>query len=557
MLGFPDHECSPARWPRRRVGPVLAERGMVAAAHPLTVAAGLEILRQGGNAVDAAVGAGLAAAVVMPEMCGLGGDLFAVVHAPASADGRTKAQTVSVQGSGMAPRSATIDQMRKAGNGVSMPPFGPLSVAVPGMVDGYFALLDRFGTRSFGDVAEPAIGYAEGFPIYPLGAACIAKKAEILKRDPAAAAIFLPGGEVPEPGAILRQTDLARTLRQLADGGRDVFYRGDIARRIGEYLSAAGGALTAEDMADHETAITPPISTTYRGYTVSQTTLPSQGLIHLAALNIAEQADLRAIGVDSAEGIHLLVESLKLAFADRVGYCGDPTFCDVPLERLLSKKWAKFRHGQIDPERAAEEVLRGEMRDGDTTYLCVIDGEGMMVSLIQSVADNFGSGLVAGDTGVVLNNRAAAFSLTEGHPNVFAPGKKPIHTLNCFLIADQQGRPVLVGGTPGGSNQPQWNLQTIVGLIDAGWDVQQTVEQPRWSTMPATAPVTPDRPHVVQIERRVGQPVLDALAQRGHRLEVWDDWGAGGAAQVIVRDPETGVLAAGSDPRVEGLALGY
>ena len=528
---------------------------MVAAAHPLTVAAGLEILRRGGNAVDAAVGAGIAAAVVMPEMCGLGGDLFAVVHAPATADGRARAQTVSVQGSGIAPRSATVGQMRRVGSGDAMPSHGPLSVAVPGMVDGYFALLDRFGTKSFAGVAEPAIGYAEGFPIYPLGAQCIAAKAAVL--DPAAAAIFLPGGEVPCPGTILRQTDLARTLRQIADGGRDAFYRGDIARRIGAYVTAAGGALCAEDMADHETAITPPISTTYRGYTVYQTTLPSQGLIHLAALNIAEQADLREIGVGSAKGIHLLVEALKLAFADRVAYCGDPAFCQVPLDRLTSKAWAVERYGRIDPERASEEVPCGEMRDGDTTYLCVIDGDGMMVSLIQSVADNFGSGLVAGDTGVVLNNRAAAFTLQEGHPNVFAPGKKPIHTLNCFLIADEQGRPVIVGGTPGGANQPQWNLQTITGLIDAGWDVQQAVEQPRWSTMPATAAVTPERPFTLQIETRVGQPVLAALAGYGHRLEPWSDWGAGGAAQAIARDPVTGTLAGGSDPRVEGLALGF
>jgi gamma-glutamyltranspeptidase len=554
MIGFPTADAATPSWSRRRVAPMFAEHGMVAAAHPLTVSAGLEILRQGGNAIDAAVGAGLAAAAVMPEMCGLGGDLFAVVHAPGS--GGQPARTVSVQGSGIAPRGATVDQMRQAGDG-GMPSRGPLSVAVPGMVDAYFALLDAFGSRSFAEVAEAAVGYAEGFPIHPLGAACIGEFQDLLAHYPASAAVFLPGGEVPRPGTMFRQTGLARTLRTLADQGPDAFYRGDIAREIDAFMTEVGGALRMSDLADHATEITAPLSATYRGYTVHQTRLPSQGLILLEALKIAEQASLADIGVCSAEGIHLLAEAKKLAFADRVGWATDPACGPTPVDDLLSDAWAARRHAEIDPQRAAAMVARGEPVDGNTTYLCVVDGQGMMVSLIQSVAANFGSGLVAGETGIVLNNRASAFTLESGHPNVFAPGKKTIHTLNCYMISDGEGRPVLVGGTPGGDGQPQWNLQMITGMIDEGWDVQQVADQPRWASWPGSGAVSDDKPFSLQIERRAGQDVLDALASWGHQLDVVGDWGCGGAVQIIARDPETGVLAGGSDPRVEGLALGF
>lgn len=554
MIGFPHADAASLAWSRRRVAPMYAEGGMVAAAHPLTVSTGLEILKKGGNAIDAAVGAGLTAAVVMPEMCGLGGDLFAVVHAPGSAG--QPGRMVSVQGSGIAPRGATVEQVREAGDG-GMPSRGPLSVAVPGMVDAYFALLDRFGSRSFADVAEVAIGYAEGFPIHPLGAACIGEFRDLLAQYPASAGVFLPGGEVPRPGTMFRQTGLARTLRLIADEGPDAFYRGDIARQIDAFMTEVGGALRASDLADHATEITSPLSATYRGYTVHQTRLPSQGLILLEALKIAEQADLGEIGVCSAAGIHLLAEAKKLAFADRVGWATDPARGPTPVDDLISDAWAARRYAGIDPRRAAAAVSRGESVDSNTTYLCIVDGKGMMVSLIQSVAANFGSGLVAGDTGIVLNNRASAFSLEPGHPNVFAPGKKTIHTLNCYLISDREGRPVLVGGTPGGDGQPQWNLQTITGMIDAGWDVQQVAEQPRWASWPGSGPVSVESPFSLQIERRAGQDVLDVLASWGHQLDVVSDWGCGGAVQLIARDPVTGVLAGGSDPRVEGLALGF
>jgi len=553
MLGFPNKNLSSPGWDRRRLSPTFAEKGMVAAAHPLIVSTGVEILRAGGNAVDAAVGAGLTAAVVMPEMCGLGGDLFAIVHAPDAS--RAEGRTVSIQGSGVAPRGATIEQLREAGNG-TMPSRGPLSVAVPGMVDAYFALLEQFGSQSFARVAEPAIGYAEGFPIHPLGAACIGQFAELLSGYPTSRSVFLPGGEVPQPGTIFRQPGLARTLRSISAGGPDVFYRGEIAQEIEQFMIEMNGALRASDMATHTTDITDPIATSYRGYTVHQTCLPSQGLILLEALNIAQHANLAEMGVCSAEGIHLLAEAKKLAFADRVDWCIDPAYGTSPVEQLLSPEWAAKRYAEIDPHRAAETSPHSDRPDGNTTYLCVVDSDGMMVSLIQSVAANFGSGLVAGDTGIVLNNRASAFTLEEGHLNQFEPGKKTIHTLNCYLISDKEGRPVLVGGTPGGDGQPQWNLQSIAGMIDEGWDVQQVAEQPRWASWPGSASITAKNPYSLQVEKRAGQHVIEQLRQWGHQLDVVDDWGCGGAVQIIARDPDTKVLAGGSDPRVEGLALG-
>lgn len=553
MLGQPN--AAPASFSRRRMSPALGKGGMVAAAHPLTVAVALDVLKRGGNAVDAAVAGGLTAAVVMPEMCGLGGDLFAIVHAPGQAP-------LAVLGSGASPRSASLDQMRRHGDasptGVKMPFRGPLSVATPGMVHAFGALLDRFGSRPLAELAEPAIAYAEGFPLTPLGAHFVATSADLLRQYPASAAVFLPGGKVPLAGSILRQPDLARTLRTIAAQGTQAFYSGDIAEAIAAFMAAKGGELSASDLAAHETVLAAPIATTYRGHTVFQTGLPSQGMILLEALNLAERVDGAALAKGDAAAIHLLAEAIKLAYADRLGYAVDPAFGDPRLKTLISKAWAAKRFADIDPERAAASVPAGDMADGDTTYFCVADGQGMMVSLIQSVSSNFGSGVVAGETGVVLNNRAGrGFSLEDGHPNIFAPGKKTLHTLNCYSVADASGTPVLVGGTPGGDGQPQWNLQTLVALIDGGLDVQAAVEAPRWTVWPGTDPSTLPNPYELQIEARVGDAVLAGLEARGHTLRRQTAWGGGGAAQAIARDPLTGVLAGGSDPRAEGLALGF
>ena len=557
-LGFPKRAIDPTseeRGGRRRDSPVMSRRGMIASAHPLISATGLQVLADGGNAVDAAVAAALVGNVVLPHMCGIGGDLFAIVHRPTGNGGA--GDLLAFMSSGIGPRNTTLEYMREHGEdgGRIMAQNGPLSVAVPGMVSGAFSLLEHFGTRPFADLARPAIGYAaDGFPLTVGGAQAIATLQPLLSRFPTSSAIFLPGGKAPTAGTILKQTDLARTIEQIAAGGPDVFYKGDIARRIGEFLTANGGVLEADDFADHETDVAPPLATTYRGHTVYETRLPTQGFVVLETLNIIENAK---IDVGSAAGIHLMSEALKLAFADRLAHAADPRVHDTPMDTLLAKDFARERFNQIDPASASTSVNSGALSAGDTTYLCVIDGDGLMISLIFSLSAGFGSGVVAGDTGVMLNNRAGhCFSLEDGHPNLFAPGKKTMHTLNCYLIANPEGQPVLVGGTPGGDYQPQWNVQAITGLIDAGLDVQAAIEQPRWMMWPGTYPIDVGNPFELRVESRAGAETLEELRSLGHKVVSLGPWGAGGAAQVISRDPETGVLAGGSDPRAEGQAVG-
>jgi gamma-glutamyltranspeptidase/glutathione hydrolase len=311
-----------------------------------------------------------------------------------------------------------------------------------------------------------------------------------------------------------------------------------------------------DDFADHETDISAPLETTYRGHTVYQTAIPSQGLILLESLNIVESADVS--DPLSADAIHTLVEAKKLAYADRLGHAADTKFHPSRVDKLLAKDHAAARFSQIDPTRAATDVPAARLQDGDTTYLNVVDGNGMMVSLIQSVSSAFGSCVVGGGTGVVLNNRVGrGFTLEDGHVNQYAPGKKTMHTLNCYLIADAEGRPVLVGGTPGGDGQPQWNLQAIAGMVDGGLDAQAAIEQPRWTSWPGTDPSVVANPYDLRIEDRLPDEVIAGLEERGHVVKRIGPWDGGGSMQIIARDPETGILIGGTDGRVEGNILGY
>lgn len=560
MIGIPRDISIPTPMARRRRGaPVFSRDGMATGAHPLVTSTALRTLAAGGNAVDAAIAGALTASVVMPAMTGIGGDLFAIVSSPADGNGRSE-QPTSVLSSGISPRGASLAFMQERGwdGGRLMPQQGPLSPSVPGFVAGVAALHERYGSRPMTELAAPAIGYAAGgFPVSPMIGRWITEQQAFLSQFPTSAAIFLPNGRPPRIGDLLRQPDLARSIEKIASQGADVFYRGELAKTIGEFLAANGGALTADDFADHEATVTPPLQTTYHDYTVYQTGLPTQGFVLLEALNIVENDDLRALGVDTAPGIHLMAEALKLAFADRLEHAGDPAVSDVPMEKLLSKEWAQERRQKIDSKRAWNVNRAGVLSGGDTTYLCVIDGQGMMISLIISLSGAFGSGVVAGDTGILLNNRAGnCFSFEPGHPNLYAPGKKTMHTLNCYMVGDRDGTPLLVGGTPGGDGQPQWNLQMLAGMIDADLDVQAATELPRWSIWPATYPAEVGNPFELRIEAQIGQEVVDELTQLGHKVNVQAPWGMGGGAQIIVRDPETGVLAGGSDPRPEGMALG-
>lgn len=522
---------------------------MVASAHALVSSAGARVLAGGGNAVDAAVACGLAASVVLPDMCGFGGDLFAIVHDPRR-DG-----ALSYQGSGRAPWGLTYEMAQAAGpGGHLMPEQGPLSIGVPGMARGYRDLLANHGSRSFEELVQPALEYAEnGHPVSRDLVGHIVPAVELLRSFPTSAAVFLPGGEAPQPGQLVKQENLAQTFRHLIEAGLDDFYEGELAERIASGVQEAGGVLTTDDLAGHETEITAPLSVEYRGYRVNQTNLPSQGLIHLEAQTIADKL-LDPAEFFSDRWIHQQVEILKLSFADRLAYAQDPWTGATPIDQLLSGDWAARRAAEIG-ERAAAVVPVRQFQPGDTTYLTVVDGSGMMVSLIQSVSHAFGSGIVAGDTGVVMNNRVGrGFTLDPDHPNVYAPGKRTMHTLNCFSIETLEGTPIMVGGTPGGDGQPQWNLQMVTGMIDAGLDVQQAVEMPRWTVRPGTDPVTIGGPFELWLEPEFGEQLFTDLGARGHQIETKTGWH--GAAQIVARDPETGVIVGGSDLRVEGQAIG-
>ncbi|HLT19157.1 MAG TPA: gamma-glutamyltransferase [Thermomicrobiales bacterium] len=532
--------------------PVYARGGMVAAAHPLAVAAGIDALRKGGNAMDAAIAAAMTTAVVIPAMNGLGGDCF-LIHWD-----NTKKRATAVNGSGIGPRSVDREWFISQGYD-KMPFFGPLSIAVPGAVAAYFWAIENHCRLSVDDLFAHGIYYAEnGFPLSVPGARMIRASSGELAKYASSAEVFLKNGEPPAPGDFLVQKNLARTMRQVAEGGPEIFYEGEIAERIGAAIQEAGGQLSAADFSGHESEIYEPIQTDYRGYTVYETRPPSQGLIVLEELNILENADLAALGHNTAEALHLMIEAKKRAFADRLAYTKDPRFGDIPLETLLSKEFAAERFATIDMQRATEKVEPGALPEtaGNTTYLCTADAEGNMVSLITSLSAGFGSHFVAGDTGVLLNNRAGrGFSLVEGHPNVFEPGKRTMHTLNAYAIG-KDGEIHLVGGTPGGDQQPQWNMQVITNMIDYGMDVQAAVEAPRWISFPGTDPINIDNEFVVRAESRISAEALDGLRQRGHRIEVLPPYGAGGSMFVISRDPATGVLQGGADPRSEGLALG-
>ncbi|CAN5122857.1 gamma-glutamyltransferase [soil metagenome] len=531
---------------------VIARGGMVAAAHPLAVAAGVDALRKGGNAMDAAIAAALTTGVTLPAMSGLGGDAF-FIHF----DGKTKAVT-ALNGSGIAPRALSRDYFVSRGH-EKMPFYGPLAMGVPGAVDGYFQAIQRWCKLPVSDLFSYAIHYAEnGFPLSDTGHRTINSARKQLAKFPSSAAIFLRNGQALKPGEFLVQKDVAKSLRTVADGGPEAFYDGELAERIAGAIQEAGGEMTAADMGGHTSDIYEPISTDYRGYTVYQTTLPTQGHIVLEELNILENADLAQMGHNSAEALHLLIEAKKRAFADRNAYSRDPLFGPTPLETIISKEFAAERFKSIDPKSASEQEQAGVIpeTDGDTTYLCTADGDGNMVTFIHSLSAGFGSQFVAGDTGIMLNNRVGrGFSLVEGHPNVMEGGKRTMHTLNAYAIA-QNDEMVLVGGTPGGDQQPQWNMQVISNLIDHGMDVQAAVSAARWQSFPGTDPINLPNDYEVRIESRVPEEAIQGLRERGHQVKVLGPYAAGGAAFVIQRDPSTGVLVGGADPRSEGLALG-
>ena len=534
-------------------GVVMARGGMVASSHPLASAAGLHILRSGGNAADAAVATAAACGVVLSGQCGLGGDMFCLYY-----DVATRTLT-GFNGSGVAGSGATIDELRRRGHDY-VPARGPLSVTVPGAVHGYYELHSRFGSLPWARLFDDAIRYAEqGHPYHQDIHTYVARTVPQIQHETEWTRVYMPAGQLPRPGEFLVLSDLAWSLRQVADGGRDAFYRGEIARRIAATLAERGGFIAEADLAAHTTEVYTPLSTTYRGLTVHETQPPSQGFLVLEMLNLLEGFDLAAMGFGSAAAIHHMVEAKKLAFADRWAYMGDPRFVEVPTAELIGKAYAAARRRALNPERASDDVPAGALSTAapaSTTYFCVVDGDGNAASFIHTLFSGMGSGVTVPGTGIVLTNRGSAFVLDEHHPNRLEPGKRPMHTLNCYVVTDGDEL-VLVGGTPGADSQPQWNVQTLTNLFDFGMNVQQAVEAPSWVSIPGTDPRTWNAPYELQLEAGFAPDTIAGLERLGHRVRRFERLELGGNVQLIRRDPATGVLHGGSDPRADGCAVGF
>jgi gamma-glutamyltranspeptidase/glutathione hydrolase len=519
----------------------LGREGMVASAHPLATLAGVETLRAGGTAADAAVATNAVLAVTQPNNCGVGGDLFCLYYEAAT--GRVH----FLDGAGRAGSRATLEELGRRGM-ARLPVIGPATVSVPGCVRAWEMLLARFGTRDLATLLAPAIRCAErGFPATSIVSQAIAEYAPVTS-DAEWHRVFAPGGRGPALGEPLAQPDLARTLRALADEGPELFYGGRVGRAIARRL-ADEGFLTEEDLAAHAGEWGEPISTTYRGTTIHETPPPTQGLAALVALNLLEGIPLARHAVHSVEHLHLLIEAVKLAYADRDRWIGDPAHARVPVAGLLDKGYAARRRRELDPKKAGAYVAGAP--EGDTTGFVIADGRGDVVSVIQSLFNAFGAGIVVPGTGVVLQNRGRHFTTDPAHPSALAPRKRPFHTLMAAL-ALRDGRPVLGFATMGGNGQAMFHVQVLTNVLDYGMDIQEAIERPRF----LIGAFLPDEPaDTIYLERRVPARVFASLRRRGHAIKPAPDlfYKVGHAHGVTARD---GIWMGGADPRGDGCALG-
>jgi gamma-glutamyltranspeptidase/glutathione hydrolase len=526
---------------------VQGREAAVVAGHPLAAAAGMDVLRRGGNAVDAAVTMAAVLAVVRPHMNGVGGDAFLLMR-----EGRS-GRVHALNGSGRSPATATREAMRALGH-TEMPRTGIHSVTVPGAVRAWADALRQHGTITLDDALAPAIRYAEhGFAVSKKLAADIAASRDRIAEDAELAAVFLPDGAPPEPGTLLYQRDLARTLQQIARDGADVLYIGDLARRIDTFMRGAGGLLTIADLAEHSSLWQAPIETSYAGYRVLAFPPNSQGVALLMQLNMAELYDVAAMGHNSTTYVHTLVEAKKLAFAERDRYVTDPSFAEIPLERLVSKEHARRLSDRLGnagvtsrPQTAGESEVRDG--DGDTVFLGVVDQHGNAVALIQSLFHAFGSGRMVPGTGIILHNRGGLFSLDENHVNALAPGKRTYHTLAPAMALRADGSLYMVFGTPGSDGQTQTLVQVFNNIALFGMTAQEAVEAPRWRSWEDGR---------LQIDIGVPQSSRDGLAALGHQLELQESPSADlGGAQVIVITL-AGAKAVGADPRREAYGIAW
>lgn len=523
---------------------VRATHGMVATSQPLASQVGLDVLKRGGNAVDAAIAMAAMLNVTEPMMTGIGGDMFALVYWA-----KTK-ELKGLNASGRAPRSLTPEYFASK-NIKQMPTFGMGSITVPGAFDGWVTLRDKYGSMKLSELMAPAIDYAEnGFPVMEKTAEDWEAEVGKLKQNPAASSNYLVDGRAPRAGEIFRQRNLARTLRTLAEGGRDAFYKGPIARSIADYMKENGGFITVEDLAATKSEWVEPISTNYRGYQVYEIPPNGQGITALIALNILEGFDLKSMKSQPTQYYHTLIEATKLAFADRNRYIADPAFAKVPVAQLLSKEYAAKRRALINPQKAIDSPPAGDINLGsDTTYFTVVDKDGNAVSFINSLFDAFGSGIVAGDTGICFQNRGSAFSLDPKHPNILAPAKRPFHTIIPAMVM-KDNQLFLSFGVMGGAIQPQGHVQVLVNVIDLGMSLQEAIDAPRYRFTSGLS---------VLMEDELGDDVIKGLLSLGHLKGnppgvLRSSMGGG---QAIMIDPITKTLSGASDPRKDGMALGY
>jgi len=531
-----------------RRSPVLGRRGMVGASQPLAVAAGLEILARGGNAADAAVATAAALNVTEPTSTGLGGDCFALFY-----DGASR-QVSALNGSGRAPAALTLERLQKEGFGGRLPPYHPYTVTVPGACAGWCDMVEQHGRLALETILAPAIRLAEeGFQVAPLTAYAWERGAERQLRHAAGGQELTIEGRAPRAGEIFRNPGLARTLRTIAGGGKEAFYRGKIAAAIAATVQAAGGCLAEADLAAHASTWEQPVSTTYRGLRVWECPPNGQGLAALLGLNILEGFDLSALPPLSAERLHLEIEAMRLAFADARWYVADPTFSPAPLAELLSKGYAATRRRLIQPGRASLDRLRGSPVAGsDTVYFSVVDGEGNACSFINSNYMGFGTGIVPRGWGFSLQNRGHNFSLEAGHPNSLAPRKRPYHTIIPALATREHDGSLFASfGVMGGFMQPQGHLQVTVALADDALDPQSALDRPRFCIDEGEAG------GAVALEKGISVPVMARLAEMGHPLLPVSGQGRAlfGRGQIILRDAENGVLWGGSDPRADGCVM--
>jgi len=536
---------------------VIARHGMVATSQPLATQVGLDILKAGGTAIDAAIAANAALGLMEPTGCGVGGDLFAIVWS--ARDQRL----YGLNASGRAPGGFSLDALKaelaRIGR-TTIPSTGFLPITVPGAVDGWFELHGRFGKLPMRQVLAPAIRYAqEGFPLSELIAHYWERNVRAFVTLPGAAqATWAPGGKTPAKGELFKNPDLARTYLELAEGrGRDGFYRGVIADQIDAFMRAEGGHLRKADFEQHTSTWVDPVSVNYRGYEVFELPPNGQGVAALQMLNLLEGFDLRAMGRNSVEALHVMIEAKKLAFEDRARFYADPAFHRTPLAWLLSKDYARERRALIKTDRAARVVEPGQPpAPQDTIYLCTADAEGNMVSLIQSNYRGMGSGIVVPGLGFGFQDRGEQFALDPAHPNVYAPGKRPFHTIiPAFVLKD--GKPWLAFGVMGGAMQPQGHVQILVNLIDFGLNLQEAGDAPRWQHEGSSEPTgaAASGAGQVYLETAIPWDVSRELVRRGH--DVRTDLGGFGGYQAILRDPDTGTYYGASESRKDGQAAGW